>query len=73
MLQERIDDVEQVPRELRVRPGAAGQLVAQVVLGKLREEARGAIQHDIDAPHQLLGRQVLDRAEIDADQIALSP
>ena len=73
MLEERIDDIEEVPRELRVRPGAAGQLVAQAILGKLRKEARGAIQHDIDASRQLLGRQVLDRAEIDADQIALSP
>ena len=69
MLQEGVDDVEQVPDKLRIRARTAGQLVAEMRLGKLRKEARGAVEHQIDAPHQLRGRQVLDRAEVDADQL----
>jgi len=58
-----------MPGELRVGPWPARQLVAKVVLGKLGEESRRAIQDEIDASRQFLGRQVLDRAEIDADQL----
>jgi hypothetical protein len=38
-------------------------------LRELGKEARRAVQHDIYAPRQLVRGQVLDRPEIDADEL----
>src|SRR5262245_62145091 len=68
VLKEGIDNVEKVPAELRVRTRSTRKLVVQVVLGNLGEEARRRIHDNVNAPHQLGGRQVTNNAQIDANQ-----
>src|SRR5262245_22069500 len=68
MLEECIDDIEEMPRELCQRPRTTGQLIPKMLLRNLGKEAPRSRQHDINAPCQLRGRQARHGAEIDADE-----
>jgi hypothetical protein len=68
MLEQGIDHIKKVPNELSVGARSTRQLVAEAVLRNLGEETRCAIEDNVDASHQLGGRQVTDDAQIDANQ-----
>src|SRR5690349_20514114 len=68
VLEEGIDDVEQMPSQLRIGARSARKLVVQMIVGYLSEKARRPIDDNVNAPHQLSRWQVANDAQIDADQ-----
>ena len=68
MFQKGINNIEKMPSELRIRARTTWQLVVQVVHRDLGEEPGCPIQDDINTPCQLLGWEVTDNAQINADE-----
>ena len=68
VLEESVNNIEEMPRQLGVGARSTRQLITEVVFRNLLEKARRCIEHDPNAPRQLGGGQVFDGAQIDANQ-----